>query len=591
MKKLRKIYDIFHRTFGKYRLQIGALVAIGFISGMLEGIGANALIPLFSFITGAGEGGSDFISKSIENVFLFLNVDFGVMYLLVFIAALFVFKAIVLFGGKYVQTRIIADYENETRTELFRKTLQASWPHLLHHKIGYLEKVLFMDVKKSDAMLKSISELVLAASQVFTYLFVAFNISWSMSLITLGVGAVLFLFLSPLFFITKKIAYETGQLSRQTAHFINEIVLGLKTLKITSVSESVAESSGQYFNILRKLRIKKSIIASIPPTLLQPSSVIFILVVFAFSYKTPDFNIASFLVIIYLIQRILANINDLQIHVNGIVDAVPYIENMLQYSKELDVYREEYTGHTPFTFDHTLEFQDVSFFYNQDKEVLSDITFRIKKGEFAGLIGPSGVGKTTLVDLILRLFKPTAGVIALDRKDVSEINIDDYRGNVGYVSQDIYMMNDTIENNIKFYNPHITSEEVRRAAKDANILSFIETLPHGFETSIGERGVLLSAGQRQRISIARVLARDPELLILDEATSALDNETETQIQKVIENLRGKITVLMIAHRLSTIMNCDNILVLGDGKIVEQGNPRELLKDKDSYFYRAYNVRK
>jgi ABC-type multidrug transport system fused ATPase/permease subunit len=208
-----------------------------------------------------------------------------------------------------------------------------------------------------------------------------------------------------------------------------------------------------------------------------------------------------------------------------------------------------------------------------------------------GLIGPSGAGKTTIVDLILRLFHPTRGEILLDGCSINEIRINDWRKNIGYVSQDIFLKNDTIANNIKFYNDSITDEEMAKAAKMANIHDFIQSCPEKYDTVIGERGLLISAGQRQRIVIARILAKRPQILILDEATSALDNESEVKIQQVIEKLKNKVTVLLIAHRLSTVMNCTNLLVLQNGEIREQGSPEELISDQETYFYKVNNIRK
>ncbi len=232
----------------------------------------------------------------------------------------------------------------------------------------------------------------------------------------------------------------------------------------------------------------------------------------------------------------------------------------------------------------------MDFGYNGGGKTLEELSFEIKKGEMIGLIGSSGAGKTTVVDLILRLFNPTGGKILLDEKNIAQIGLASWRENIGYVAQDIYLKNGTIAANIKFYDEAISDEQMIEAARMANIYNFINECPKKFETLVGERGVQLSAGQRQRIIIARVLARRPQILILDEATSALDNESETQIQKVIDNLKNKITVLVIAHRLSTVINVDRVLVLGDGKIVEEGVPRELLKKEDSYFYKVYNIK-
>ena len=207
-----------------------------------------------------------------------------------------------------------------------------------------------------------------------------------------------------------------------------------------------------------------------------------------------------------------------------------------------------------------------------------------------GLIGSSGAGKTTVADLLLRLFRPNSGKILLDGKDIEEINIKSWRKKIGYVSQDVFLLNDTIKNNIKFFDKSVSSEDIANAVEAASARDFIQKLPDGLNTIVGERGIKLSAGQRQRIALARVLARNPEILILDEATSALDNKSELLVQGAIENLKGKVTVLAIAHRLSTVMNSDRLLVLEKGRILEEGAPRQLLKDKDSHFYKMYNIR-
>jgi ABC-type multidrug transport system fused ATPase/permease subunit len=272
-------------------------------------------------------------------------------------------------------------------------------------------------------------------------------------------------------------------------------------------------------------------------------------------------------------------------------ETYPYLRNVLDYEKELDknLEKDEATG--KFKLDEKLAFQNVHFSYDNDQAVLKDVSFTIPKGGLVGLIGPSGAGKTTIVDLLLRLHNPQSGRITIDGQDVQNVSLEEWRGNVGYVSQDIFLKNDTIANNIKFYDKDITEEKMIEAAKMANIHDTIQGFAKGYETVVGDQGQMLSAGQRQRVVIARVLARDPRLLILDEATSALDNESEVKIQKVIEGLKGKMTVFAIAHRLSTVRNVDKLLVLEKGIIEESDTPDKLLEDKDSYFYKMYNIRK
>ena len=266
---------------------------------------------------------------------------------------------------------------------------------------------------------------------------------------------------------------------------------------------------------------------------------------------------------------------------------MPYAQNVENFKSVLDAHREVSVGGTiPFYFERELAFKNVSFSYEGGKQVLSNVDFSIARGETIGLIGPSGAGKTSVADLVLRLFKPTAGGIVIDGKPISDISIESWRRNVGYVAQEVFLLNTSIEDNIRFYRPDLSKEAVVAAAKQANIYDFIMGLPEGFETITGDRGVMLSGGQRQRIALARALADKPSLLILDEATSALDTESEKLIQASIHALHGSVTVLIIAHRLSTIEHTDRLLVLEDGRLVEQGTPRALMENKNSYFYQA-----
>jgi len=190
---------------------------------------------------------------------------------------------------------------------------------------------------------------------------------------------------------------------------------------------------------------------------------------------------------------------------------------------------------------------------------------------------------------MLRLLQPVQGEIRLDGIDCRTIALPQWRKYVGYVSQDFFLIYDTIGNNIRFYDEQMTDEEVWEAARLAHIDEFIRRQQDGLNTMVGERGITLSAGERQRIVIARALARKPQLLILDEATSALDNESEAHIKRVIEELKGNITIVAIAHRLSTIMDSDSLIVLQGGRVVETGSPKELLGNPSSYFYKVYSI--
>ncbi|MBI4120100.1 MAG: ABC transporter ATP-binding protein, partial [Parcubacteria group bacterium] len=516
---------------------------------------------------------------------------FSLKYLLVFIVALFVAKAIIVLIFNFIRIKIDADYEETTRNELFKSVLRATWPYLLKQKIGYLETVLMTDVLRGAVMLRQIGNMIMVLTGLIIYTFVAFNISPTITLISLTLAGFLFLLFKPLLHRTRTFAARASVANKEVAHYINESIIGMKAIKSMQLHEEVMAKGGNFFQELKKIKTASLILSSLASSIIQPMSLILVVVVFGVAYKMPGFSFAALIAIVYLIQRMFQYIQDLQANLHQASEAVPYLENLLQYQQKANEHKERAGGGGDYQFRNNVTFSNVCFSYQPGRPILSNVIFTVARGEMVGLIGESGSGKTTIVDLLLRLFEPSTGEILLDGKDIRTISVDQWRKNIGYVSQDVFLINDTIANNIKFFDRSITDADVADAAKMANIHEFIRECPDGFDAVVGERGIMLSAGQRQRIAIARVLARKPNLLILDEATSALDNESEAKIQEVIENLRHKITVLVIAHRLSTVMDADKLIVLEKGAIIEEGTPKNLLANPKSYFYKLSNIRK
>ena len=238
-------------------------------------------------------------------------------------------------------------------------------------------------------------------------------------------------------------------------------------------------------------------------------------------------------------------------------------------------------------FKKSIKFENVSFFYTLKNKALrkiaiKNINFEIKRGEIFAIVGPSGGGKTTIVNLIPRFFDPTNGRITIDGIDIRNFKISSLRKKIGIVTQDVILFNDTIKANIAYGFPKASMEQIKWAAKLANADGFIEELPEKYDTQIGERGATLSGGQAQRICIARAIIGNPPILIFDEATSSLDTESELQIQKAIQNIQKDRTTIVVAHRLSTVRKANKIIVVCDGEIVEEGTHTELLKTGQVY---------
>ncbi len=534
---------------------------------------------------------ANIVTTTVQRFFGFLNIPFTLPSLVLFIAILFLLKAIIQFLAKYLYARTTAEYEEKIRGSLFSKTFQASWPYLLDQKSGYMERVLVNDIQRGASIVLRMMNLVLIGTSMAIYIVIAFGISAPVTIFTIGFGGLIFIVLKPVLYRVRKIARKAAEIEKEIAHHMSEALSSAKIIKASSVEGNVTRRGREHFKILREAQTKTALYQYSVGQLFEPLGVIFIAVLFLFYQEVPSFGIISFAAVVYLIQKIFAYMQVIQGNFHEMNAMIPYLQSVMRYQVVTVKNQEKRYGTDSFRFRDLIRFNNVTFSYSPDKEILSGLNLLIKKGDMVGIVGQSGAGKTKIVDLLLRLFEPSSGEISIDGNLATDVDLKSWRKNIRYVPQEVFLLNDTIENNIRFYRNTIPRQKIVEAAKMANIYDFISSLPNGFDTIIGERGIKLSGGERQRISLARALARIPKILILDEATSSLDTKSEILIQKAIENLRGKVTIVVIAHRLSTVLNTDTLVVLDGGKIIEQESPQQLLKDKDSHFYKMYNIRK
>lgn len=585
VKRIVSLVRLILNAFQKYKLRLILLLSLGLLGGFSEAIGISAAIPLFNLMSGQSLEGTDSISNAVYYIFKTLHLPLAPPFLLLFILTLFIIKAVVQFSTRYINARVVSDFEERTRSNLLAQTLKAQWSYLLNRKSGYLEAILMNDVERSGTVFNLVSSSMTFITGFLTYAAVAFGISVPITLLTIAFGGTLFIILKPVFYRSRKLFETTTQLHKDLHHNLAESFSGVKIIKATGQESAALKKARQYFQIFKQAKVKTALYRQSSLAIIEPAGFILIAILFMASYRSPSFSIASFAVIMYLIQKIFTFIQSTQNHLHTISEFAPSLKSILQYKKQISQNREKDSGTMPFVYQKSLTFEDVHFAYDPRRPVLRGISFSITRGSVIGIMGPSGSGKTTIADLLLRLFHPDTGAIRIDGILLDDIRIAALRERISYVPQEAFLLNESIRNNIRFFDDNLSDETLIEVAKKANIYETIMSLPDGFDTVIGDRGIKLSGGQRQRIALARALARKPDIIILDEATSAIDGESEAMIQKAILNLRKETTIIIIAHRFSTIKDVDNLIILRDGVIGEQGSLEALSRDPNSYLYR------
>jgi ATP-binding cassette, subfamily B, bacterial MsbA len=495
-------------------------------------------------------------------------------------------KAVFDYGQAYFNNKFSLIIVTRMRMKIFEKYLRAPLSESQKKRVGERLSRFTYDVGiVSGALSGTVSKLILNVFQAVVYFRVILWINWRLTLISL---LILPAFAFPLARIgnkirelTKKSQVSFGKLN----NYIQEVLINLPVVKAYVAEGREKERFDgeiqRFFGFSLKTVKRSAGLTQITEIVAAVAAVV--LVYFgAREVTSGDLTFDYFLVFIIGLLALFAPLKTI---VNNLAvlqqpaAAFPRIFSVLEEEDEKETGAERVSG-----FTSEVSFDSVSFRYGAKKPVLDGLSFRLGRGKRLGIVGESGVGKTTLINLLLRFYQPTEGRIAIDGVPVSRFTLYSYRKLFGLVTQDSLLFNDTIGNNIIYGRPDAGPEEIAEAARIANIHSLIESLPEKYNTLIGERGVLLSGGERQRLALARAVLADPKILILDEATSNLDSESERLVQEAMEKVIAGRTCLIIAHRLSTLRDCDWIIVLEKGKILEEGTHQELLDKQGRYYY-------
>lgn len=498
-------------------------------------------------------------------------------------------------------------YLQSILTQYVEKTLITNLRRSMYHKFNTLSLKYFTEKRSGDIISRFINDVNLIQNTVYVtftdlirsplliivFMTMALYISWKLTLISIVIIPVALFFI---IYIGKKLRKYSYRVQIKLGEFtsvIGETIYGSKIIRAFSMEEfenkKFEKKLRSYFRSLMKNTIYSNLTSPLTEFLSIAIGVLIIWYggreIFLGNGMAPE-EFLGFLIIIFQLMTPIKDISSVNNRIQEssaaadrifeIIDTEPEI-----YDKENAVELNE--------FKDSIEFKNVSFRYDEDRTILNSVSLKIKKMDKVAVVGLSGVGKSTFVDLIPRFYDVTSGEILIDGINIKDIKLKSLRNMFAIVTQEIILFNDTIKNNISYGYDNIPKEKIIEAAKNANAHDFIIETEDGYETIIGERGLKLSGGQKQRIAIARALLKNAPIMIFDEATSSLDTESEALIQEAIERLIKNNTSIVIAHRLSTIRDADRIIVLDEGQIENIGSHDELMEDEDSIYKKLYEM--
>jgi len=589
----------YRRLFRFARPYYGELILSGVFMGMvtlLDVFRLSAIVPIVDRV---------FTNKPIifthGKVPAFLEVllnqlniltPLKVMYLLLIIVPIaLVIRSVFDFLQSYMMSNVGQKVIRDVRNLIYDKLQSLSLDYFTQKRSGELVSRITNDVRLIDnAVSYALTDLVYQSFQVISFAILTFWISWKMALISVVVLPLVTIPIIVVGRILRKLSKRSQEKMADINSLLVETFIGVRIVRAFCAEaremERFKKQNHDYYRIAMK-SIKRTLILGIATELTGVAMALFIIFYSGRQVIEGSLSFGTFALFMAALLSLIRPFKKLS-QVNSIMEQAVAASSRIYEVLDTSPSIKEKPGAQEITsFKKSIVFQDVWFRY-QDLDILKGIDLEVEKGQMLAIVGPSGIGKTTLVDLIPRFYDPKKGRILIDGIDIRELTLKSLRQQIGIVTQETILFNDTVRANILYGKPDASRQEIEEAARQADALDFIQHLPLAHDTLIGDRGMRLSGGERQRIAIARALLKNPPILILDEATSQLDTESERIVQEALNRLIFGRTVFVIAHRLSTVKGAQHIIVLDKGRIVEQGNHQQLL-NRSGLYQRLYQM--
>jgi subfamily B ATP-binding cassette protein MsbA len=581
---IKKILKKYFQYFYYFYAQLGNKIFISFLLslmvGIMDGFGLAMFIPLLQMVdTSNPNAGNNMGNMSfLPEFFIKMGLPLNLMAVLCIILFFFSIKGILKYFEGYMRAVFEQYFIRKIRMQNIIGLSNFSFNKFINADVGRIQNTFSGEVEKVKQAYRSYFMALQYGVFVLVYISMAFFSNPNFAVMVVIGGATTSLFIQQLKKRTKKLSHKITVDSHEFQGLLIQKVSFFKYLKSTGLihkyAKKLIDTNDQMHNTQKKLGVLAAILGSVREPIVI--FVVLLSIIIEVNYFHQTIGIIIFTLLLF--YRALISLTGMQNFFNLFFSNAGSLQNMTAFNQELKEGKET-TGTKPFTsFEKEIELKDVSFSY-EDHHILSNVNLTIPKNETIAIVGESGSGKTTLINIITGLLKPTTGQMKLDGIDLQEINAPTFQNRIGYITQEAVIFNDTIFNNVSFWDEP-TEENMQRfesALKKASIYDFVMKQPMKGNEILGSNGINISGGQKQRISIARELYKEVDFLFMDEATSALDSETEKDIKDNIDSLKGSYTIIIIAHRLSTIKNADRIILLNNGSILAAGPFDQLIE--------------
>ena len=582
------------RPYNKY---LGGSVLMNVLSAVFNIFSFTLIIPVLKIIFQMEEkaytfipwGQGEFKETLVNNFYWFVSqymVDHGPVVTLFVLAGILIFmtalKTSCYFGSTAVMVPLRTGIVKDMRMEIYNKILSLPLGFFSQERKGDIIARMSGDVQEVESSITgSLDMLIKNPILIVFYIGTLVFISWKLTLFVLVFAPLMMWLMGVIGRNLKKKSTEAQALWSDTMSQVEETLGGLRVIKAFLAEKMMGTRFDKVTGAMRRKNARVSTRQALAHPVSEFLGTMMISIVLCFGgyliIKDDSFiDAPTFIFYMVILYSVIQPIKDLSRAAYNIPKGLASMERIDKILDAQNTIRETEGAKDITSFAEAIRFDHVNFSYEAGRQILSDINLVIPKGKTIAIVGASGGGKSTLVDLIPRFYDVDSGRISIDGTDIREFKLDSLRALMGNVNQEPILFNDTIFNNIAFGVENATEEQVIEAAKIANAHEFIMEKEEGYQTNVGDRGCKLSGGQRQRISIARAVLKNPPILILDEATAALDTESERAVQEALERLMSNRTTVAIAHRLSTIKDADEIIVVDEGRIVERGRHDELI---------------